>query len=318
MLSLVTMVFVGAAWYLQTRVRARSRHAVVGGRSTHQATRAQLGRAKIPVRVLMLLFMAIVTALPAIALVLVSLSGFWSEHIRWSHLNLSSFRQTVLYDPSSTAAITDSFKIGVITATVAAAIAALASTRLVGHTGRGLRALDGVLKLPVILSPLVIALGFILGFAGKPFDIGGTVTILFVAYVVLSVPQGTIATDAAASQVGRDLREASQISGARGWRTFGKVYVPLMVPAIAISWALVFVRVLGDLEVSSMLAGTTNPTIGYQTMILYSQGSYSDVASLALVVLLTSAIVVSLVLALSRKLSKWNVVASTTAIGGDY
>jgi iron(III) transport system permease protein len=90
-----------------------------------------------------------------------------------------------------------------------------------------------------------------------------------------------------------------------------------MLPAIAIAWALVFVRVLGDLEVSALLAGTSNPTIGYQTMILYSQGSYSDVASLALVILVSSAVVVALVLALSRRLSRWNVVKSASAIG-DY
>lgn len=317
MLSLVTMVFVGIAWYLQTQVRSRARHAVVGGRGSRQATRTRLGRAKVPVRVVMVLFMVIVTVLPAIALVLVSLTGYWSPQINWGHLSLAAFRATVLDNPATTSAIVDSFKIGLITATIAAAVAALASTVLVGRAWRGARVLDGVLKLPVIISPLVIALGFILGFAGAPFNVGGTITILVLAYFVLSVPQGTIATDAAASQVGRELREASELSGARGWRTFRKIYVPLMLPAIAISWALVFVRVLGDLEVSSLLAGTSNPTIGYQTMILYSQGSFSDVASLALVVLVTSAVVVALVLTLVRKLSRWNVVAPTSAIG-DY
>jgi iron(III) transport system permease protein len=71
--------------------------------------------------------------------------------------------------------------------------------------------------------------------------------------------------------------------------------------------------VLGDLEISSLLAGTSNPTIGYQTMILYSEGSYSDVASLALVVLITSAVIVIGVLALSRRLSRWNSVTSSAA-----
>lgn len=314
MLSLVTMVFVGIAWYLQSRVRSRSRHAVVGGRGARAATRTRLGWARLPVRALMVLFMLVVTVLPALALLMVSLSGYWSPHIAWNHLSLRAFQAT-FNDPGTQSAIVNSFKLGLEVATVGAVLAALASVLVIGRRGRAIRLLDGSLKLPVIISPLVIAIGFVLCFSGPPFNLGGTMLILFVAYLVLSVPQGTVSTDAAAAQVGDDLREASLISGAGGWRTFARVYFPLMLPAVAIAWALMFVRVLGDLEISAILAGTGNPTIGYQTMMLYNAGSYGEVASLTLLVLVISAVVVSVVLAVARRRSRWSLSTSTVPGG---
>jgi len=160
--------------------------------------------------------------------------------------------------------------------------------------------MDGLVKLPVIISHVVLALGFILAFAGPPFNLVSTVTLLLIAYLALFTPQATIITDPAALQVSNELKEASELSGARDFRTFGKVFLPLMISSMSVAWGLIFVRVLSDLEVSALLAGPRNPTIGSQTLSLYEDGNFSGVAALTLVLTVATIIIVAVVIGLSQ------------------
>jgi iron(III) transport system permease protein len=303
-LSLIMVGFVGVAWYAQTRILRRGRHSMVGGRA-RQAARASLGRWKWPVRALLIGYIGVVTVLPPIALLLVAMSGFWNPDINWSHLSFAPFRQAIFDNPQTLLALKDSLGLATAGATIAMIAAGLVSVLLVRSRGKLLRTADGALKLPVIVSHVVLAIGFVLAFAGAPFNLGGSWLILCITYVVLFMPQGTLATDAAAGQVGRELTEASQISGGGGWRTFRKVFLPLMMPSLAAGWAMLFVFILGDLEVSSLLAGASNPTIGMQALSLYDQGGYADVAALALVLVVVSTAIVAVVFTLARRRSKW-------------
>jgi iron(III) transport system permease protein len=305
-LSLVMVGFVGIAWYLQSRILRRSRHATSGGRG-RRGPRRPLGKAKWPLRVLILAYCAIATVLPAAALLIVAINGYWTPDINWSHLSFTVFGSSIFGNPVVVNALENSFSLGAIVATAAMIVAAMASVLMVRSRSRFTRTADGALKLPVIISHIVLAVGFILAFAGPPFQLGGTWAILFVAYFLLFMPQGTLTTDPVAAQVGSQLREASQISGARSWRTFRKIYFPLLLPGIAIGWALTFVRILGDLEVSSLLAGPANPTIGRQTLDLSSQGSYASLAALTIILFIVTTIVVVAVLTLARRSSRWSI-----------
>jgi iron(III) transport system permease protein len=305
-LSLIMVGFVGIAWYLQSRVLRRSRHATSGGRG-RRGPRRSLGKAKWPLRLLVLAYFVIATVLPAGALVLVAINGYWTPDVHWSHLSFSVFWSAIFDNPVVLSALKDSFSIGVLVATVGMIVAAMISVLMVRSRSRLARAADGALKLPTIISHIVLAVGFILAFAGPPFRLGGTWTILFLSYFLLFMSQGTLTTDPVAAQVGSQLREASQISGAHSWRTFRKIYFPLLLPGIAVGWALLFVRILGDLEVSALVAGPNNPTIGQQTLVLSSQGNYASLAALTTVLFIITTIVVVSVLALARRRSRWSI-----------
>lgn len=302
LLSLVMVSFVGIAWYVQTRVLRRARHAVTGGQG-RQSPRTSLGGWKWPVRVVIILYLGAVTVLPVSALVLVTLNGFWSPTIRWSQLSLDPLRRAVFEDPGTLQALKNSAGLALSGATASMVLAAIVSVFVVNSRSRLVGLADGALKLPVVVSHVVLAIGFVLAFAGHPFRLGGTWLILFLAYVAFFMPQGTVTTDALAAQVGRNLADASKVSGARDARTFRKVFFPLMLPGIASGWALLFVFMLGDLEISSLLAGPNNPTIGKQTLVYYTEGSYAEVASLALMLSVVTSTVVGSVLLSARRRS---------------
>lgn len=304
-LSLILIAFVVAAWYAQRRVLRGGRYATIGGKA-QGARRVSLGRWRWPVRVAMLAYLAVTTVLPIVALILVTLNGYWTPHIRWSHLSFGAVRSTVVDDLATQQALRDSLLLGVAGATIGIAAAALVSLYVLRTSPRVGRFVDGAIKVPATTFPhVVIALGFVFAFAGPPFRLEGTLVLLLLAYLALYLPLGTVATDGAIGQVGRELADASHVCGAGEARTFRKVFVPLMVPGLVSGWALLFVRIVGDLEASSILAGTNSPVVGYQILQIYTNGSYSELAALSTILTLVTSILVVFVLWLGRRHARW-------------
>ncbi|GAB6987523.1 iron ABC transporter permease [Nocardioides pyridinolyticus] len=300
-LSTFLMVFVGAAWYIQGRVLKGGRHAVLGGRGSRTAT-VRLGVWRRPARALLVGYVALAVVFPLTAHIIVVLNGFWTPNIQWSSLSLEHLRGYLLEDPLTRDSLTTSLRLAAIGATVGIAIAAVFSHHLQSSRGLGSRVLDGVIKLPAIFSGIVVGTGCILAFAGEPWNLGGTALILLLAYVILFTPQATVAADAAAAQVGRELSEASRISGAGGGKTFRKVNLPLMIPGLVAGWGLLFVWMVGELEASSMLASTTTPVVGFRILDVFVNGDFALLAALSIALTVINVTVLTIVGFLSKKL----------------
>ena len=302
-LGAIIMITLGIVWLLQQKTLRAGRMSVLSGKSA-RASRIQLGRLRIVARAFMILYMALAVIAPLVALLLVALNGFWTTDINWGGLNLNAFR-TLFEDSSMILAIKDSVILASATATVGMMIASCLAWMGARIPGLFARITGAITKIPAAVSTVVIGVGFILAFAGPPFMLGGTVIILFMAYIVVSMPEGAVVAEAAVGQVGAELGEASQVSGAKPIRTFISIYLPLMLPGLAAGWALVFVRIIGDLEASALLASTATPTIGYQLLGIFNGGGgYDTLAALALVVTVISTVILSFTLTLSARFRK--------------
>ncbi|MGO2110575.1 MAG: ABC transporter permease [Pseudoclavibacter sp.] len=303
-LSVFMLAFVAIIWWIQTRVLRRGRHAAVGGKG-RRSTPVRLGRWRRPVQAGVLIYVIVTTLFPMVALVLVALNGYWTSDIDWGSLSFDAVRSAVLDDMRTRTALQNSLVLGVVGATIGIIIAAVISLYVSRIGPRLGRVVDGAVKLPSTLANVVIAVGFVLVFAGPPFNIGGTIIILLLAYIALYLPNGIVATDTAVAQIGKELPEASAVAGASELKTFVKVFIPLMLPGIVAGWALLFVRMVGDLTASAILAGTSNPVVGRQILETYQNGSFALLAALATVLTIISAVVVVGFTVLSRLLSKW-------------
>ena len=247
-----------------------------------------------------------------IGLLLVALNGFWTPNIRWTALTLDSFRHILIDDQITRTALRNSLMLGLFGASIGI-IAAATLALFVQRSGKGAATLiDVTIKLPAAISTIVLAVGFLLAFSGPPFNLNGTFLILLLAYLALYMPQASVVADAAAAQVGRELSEASQISGASGGRTFWRISLPLMAAGLAAGWALLFVRMIGDLTASVILAGTNNPVVGFRILEVFETASYASLAALSSVLTLVSMIViVGLLLFTRRRESNRSVRVST-------
>jgi iron(III) transport system permease protein len=302
-LSLVMIVITGSVWYAQTRIVKGGRFATIGGRG--QATSIhRLGKWKWFARASVLTYVAIAAVFPIVALVIVALSGYWTTHISWGSLSLRAFQQT-LDDPTTHQALINSLKLGIAGAIIGTLAMGVASVALQKSRSRGATVLRGVLKLPAAISPIIFAIGFILAFGGPPFKLGGTLVILLLGFLVVFMPWASVAADAAAAQVGAEVVEASRSSGAGGLRTFMRINLPLMLPGLMAGAALLFVLIMGDIDVSIMLAGYSNETVGFQILSIFTNTSWSELAALATILTAISTLVVGSSLGLAARLARW-------------
>ena len=309
-LGIVMLVAVGAAWSIQFALRKAGHYASVGGRASHKS-RVRLGVWRTPARVIMVLYLAATSVLPFLALFLVSMQGFWSPNIQWRALSLSNYR-TVLFDDRATVdAIRNSVMLATIGATLAVLIAVTVAYFVI-RTHRVGRAADGVVKLPGAVSNIIIGVAFLVAFSGSPFFLGGTLWILLLAYITINMPQASLTAGTALEQVGQDLWESSYVSGATESKTFRKILIPLALPGLVAGWAMVFVLMVGDLAVSSMLASTGTRVVGFVLLDLWQFGIYPKVATFAVGISFLALTIVSSVLLIMRQRGGAKLLAGST------
>lgn len=307
-LSAFIVLFVGLAYLLQVRVLRSGRYATITGKGARSNV-TRLGVWRWPVRAGVMLYVFISTLLPIIALVLVSLNGFWTPNIDWSSLSLDAFHTAVVADRLTREALGNSLGLGVVGGLIGILGAAMVSLYIHRTRTAFARGLDAGIKLPAAISNMVIAVGVLLLFAGPPFYLSGTLAILLIGYLALYLPQASIAADAAVTGVGKELPEASAVAGASPLRTFGRVLLPLMIPGLVAGWALLFIRMVGDLTASAILAGTSNPVVGFRILEVFNGGSYALLAALSTVLVLVTGTVLVLVLWYTRRKSKYGITA---------
>jgi iron(III) transport system permease protein len=299
-LSFIMILLVGIAWFWQNRLLRSGRHGTVGGKGQRFEV-IRLKRWRPVARGVMIGYGLLAVVLPVGGLIIVTLNGYWTADIDWGNLSFRMLNEVVFDKPIAMRALGNSMTLGVVGATIGILAAAIISVLVIRSRGRFTKGLDGAIKLPSVVSHLVIGVGIILAFAGPPLNLGGTVLILLIAYVTIYLPQGSVSTDAAVAQVGNDLAEASAVSGAGYGRTFRRIYLPLIVPAMVAGWAYLFARMAGDLTATAILAGPGNITVGFLLLQTYQNGSYGQLAPIAVVLTVISSVVVITVITIANR-----------------
>jgi iron(III) transport system permease protein len=299
-LSAIIMLFVGVSYYIQFRILKASRFGSIGGKGGVQNI-IRLGPWRPVVRGMVLLYVAVSTLLPMAGLFLVALNGFWTPKIRWSELSFEAFHTALFRDPQTQEAFLNSLGLGLVGGLVGITAAAMVSLYVYRRRTRLGRGIDVAIKLPASISHMVIAVGILLLLGREPFNLGGTWLILLLGYLAIYLPQASIASDAAVAVVGKELAEASTVSGARDWKTFFRVYAPLMLPGLVGGWALLFIRIVGDLTASAILSGTDNVVLGFRILEVFNGGSYALLAALSATLVLVTGAVLFFVIWFSKR-----------------
>jgi iron(III) transport system permease protein len=295
----VLAAFILVIWLAHSWISRSQRQVTISGKATTH-TIIRLGKWRWLARAALVAYLLCVSVLPFTALLIVAMQPYWQPHIDVHQLTLHSFQNFFSSSATSSASIArrgyfDSLKLAAIAATVIIAAAAIMVTYAHRVGGKTSRLISGVTKIPAAVSGLVIAVAILLTFAGPPFRLHGTLLILLLAYLVVFIPQASIAAEVSRGQVGEDLLEAASMLGISRFRaTFGILW-PLMRPGLAFGWALIFVLIMGDLEVAAILAGPGNPVVGTAFQAIFGSGVYADLAALGTIVAMTTLLVVGIV-----------------------
>lgn len=297
-ISLILTVVVLGVWALQRRLSMRQRHATIGGKAGGSSL-VELGPWRGIARFAVFAFVAASTVLPFGALLLVALQPFWSPSIKLSTLSLQHF-QSLFSGGLIYRALTTSLTLGVVGATIGMTVAALLMEYARDRGGWRGNAVLGITRLPGAIINIVLGVGFLVVLGAPPFDLKGTMLILLLAYIVIYMPQAATAAGSAIEQVGGELIESGRMAGAGKGQVFRRITFPLILPGLAAGWAMIFVVMVGDLTASALLAGTTNPVVGFVILDIWENGLYSELAALAALISLICTAAVMFVLFIAR------------------
>ncbi len=250
-LALILLVLTGSLIVVQWRLLRGRAYTTVSGRG-FKAQPLDLGAGRWVAFAVILGFFIVFGALPMVVLLLNSfmeLSGFISwEMFTTQHWANALGRDDVLKS------IRDTLMVGIAAATLGVVVSLFISY-IVTRTGwRGRRVLDMMAWAPWAIPGLVMSLGFLWAFVWLP--IYGTLWVVVLALVARGLPVASRFFTSTMVQLSAELEESARVHGGSWLRTFLRIWLPLLRPAVIGAWILLFVIAVRVLDVVVLLAGS--------------------------------------------------------------
>ena len=122
----------------------------------------------------------------------------------------------------------------------------------------------------------------------------GTLWILLIAFVTLSLPAAYQQMQSALHAVHPELEDASRILGATRLRSLWQITAPLLRTSVIATWCFVFVGVIRELSAAIMLFTSETKVLSVLIYDLNESGDLAAIAVLGLLMLVITFVVVAL------------------------
>lgn len=164
-----------------------------------------------------------------------------------------------------------SLEVAALAATLAAILGTLAGTALARWRFPGRTLFSVMATAPLVLPEVITGLALLLLFVATEQAIGwpegrGVLTIT-IAHATLGLAFVAVVVQARLAAFDRSLEEAALDLGARPWKVYATVTLPLIAPAILTGWLLAFTLSLDDLVLASFTSGPAATTL---PMVIFS------------------------------------------------
>ncbi|RTX92235.1 iron ABC transporter permease [Staphylococcus pragensis] len=191
-------------------------------------------------------------------------------------------------------------------ATMSATLASLIGLWVVLITERGNtlgRFIDFTSLLPNTVPGIIVVIGLILFWNNKynVLPIYNTIAILAVAYTVLYIPYAVQNIKTVNQQISKNLIEAAEISGSKGWTLFRTITLPLLTPGILSGWILIFCISMRELVASLMLRPPNTDTSSTFIYRQFEQGDSAQGMAMALLSIGLTSIILMILEIYQRK-----------------
>jgi putrescine transport system permease protein len=201
-----------------------------------------------------------------------------------------------------------SLKIGVIAATLATALGLMGGYIMVRYgrfRSRGL--FSAMLAAPLVVPEVITGLSLLMLFVALQSMIGWPaargMTTITIAHITFCTAYVAVVVQSRLAQLDPSLEEAAMDLGARPWRTFFLVTVPLLAPGLVAGWLLAFTLSIDDLVIASFVSGPGASTL---PMVIFSKvrlGLSPEINALATLLIVAVLIGVSVALLLTARRS---------------
>ena len=188
-----------------------------------------------------------------------------------------------------------SLRVAAISATIAVALGTLAGMALARFGPfKGRTLFSGLTTAPLVMPEVITGLSLLLLFVTMEQLIGWPqgrgMTTIIIAHVTLTMAFVTVIVQSRLSQMDESIEEAAMDLGARPWKVFFLITLPIIAPALLSGWLLAFTLSLDDLVITSFVAGPGSSTL---PMVIFSKvrlGVSPDINALATILVLIVAV----------------------------
>jgi putrescine transport system permease protein len=164
-----------------------------------------------------------------------------------------------------------SLEVAALAATLAAILGTLAGTALARWRFPGRTLFSVMATAPLVLPEVITGLALLLLFVATEQAVGwpegrGILTIT-IAHATLGLAFVAVVVQARLAAFDRSLEEAALALGARPWKVYATITLPLIAPAVVTGWLLAFTLSLDDLVLASFTSGPAATTL---PMVIFS------------------------------------------------
>ncbi|HEX2654042.1 MAG TPA: iron ABC transporter permease, partial [Xanthobacteraceae bacterium] len=272
----------------------RRSYSVVGGRHG-QPRIVQLGKLRWVAFAACFLVLLNPVFLPYGALFNAAFSRVATQFLSFSNFTLHNI-EFVFFELSTTQlALKNTFLLSALTATIGTVLALVIAYVTARKAVYGHRFLGFLATAPVAIPGIVLGVGLFLSYTRWPFILYGTLWILLIAFVTISLPAAYQQMQAAIRVVHPELEDASRILGATRLQALRQITAPLLRTGVIATWCFVFVGVIRELSAAIMLFTSETKVISVLIFDLNESGDLGAIAVLGLIMLLITFTVVILV-----------------------
>ncbi|MBV7549436.1 ABC transporter permease subunit [Pseudomonas sp. PDM26] len=227
---------------------------------------------------------------------LVTVWGGWS--IKW-YVGLLDNSQLM-------GSVVRSLEIACYTAVAAVALGTLAAfvlTRITRFKGRTL--FGGLVTAPLVMPEVITGLSLLLLFVAMAQLIGwpqerGIVTI-WIAHTTFCAAYVAVVVSARLRELDLSIEEAAMDLGAKPWKVFFLITIPMIAPSLAAGGMMSFALSLDDLVLASFVSGPGSTTLPMEVFSAVRLGVKPEINAVASLILLAVSIVTFMVWFFSRR-----------------
>ncbi len=274
-------------------ILGRRGFSVVGGKSGDPRL-VRLGALKWPALVLCFVVLLNPVFLPYGALLNATFSRVANQFVWLDNFTLHNI-EFVFFELSATKlAFKNTFLLGAAAATIGTLIALVIGYLTARKAVTGYQALGFLATAPVAIPGIVLGVGLFLSYTRPPFILYGTLWVLLIAFVTISLPAAYQQLQSAFRAVHPDLEDASRILGATRLQALGHITAPLLRTSVIATWCFVFVGVMRELSAAIMLFTSETKVISVLIFDLNESGDLAAISVLGLIMLIITFAVVIL------------------------
>jgi iron(III) transport system permease protein len=142
--------------------------------------------------------------------------------------------------------------------------------------------IDNLSFIPVTIPGLVLGVALLSVYLRTSVPIYGTLWILFIAYLTRYMPYGMRYASTSMFQIGRELEESAQMSGAGWWQIFRRIVLPLLAPGFVAGWIYIVIVSVRELGSSVLLYSPGKEVLSIVIWEQWRNGQLGELAALGI------------------------------------